>query len=92
MSDDRAEDIDASYPDSGSVRDSKEGGLDEIEVVEDGIGEGGWELQCRGAPLPKHFDQVLGNHWGSAFGWGLVWQYQVLVDSVSPLSSQKCHS
>ena len=39
------EDIDASYPDSGSVRDSKEGGLVELEEVEDGVGEGGWELQ-----------------------------------------------
>ena len=27
------------------VRDSKEGGLDELEEVEDGVGEGGWESQ-----------------------------------------------
>ena len=39
------EDIDASYPDSGSVRDSKEGGQDELEQVEDGAGEGGWKSQ-----------------------------------------------
>ena len=39
------EDINASYPDSGSVRDSKEGGPDELEEVEDGVGEGGQKLQ-----------------------------------------------
>ena len=62
MSEDRAEEIEASYPDSGSVRDSKEGGLDESEEVEDGVGEGGQKLQCIGAPLPKHFGHVFGNH------------------------------
>ena len=40
-----AEDINALCPDSGSVRDSKEGGLDELEEVEDRVGEGGQELQ-----------------------------------------------
>ena len=40
-----AGDIDASYSDSGSVRDSKEGGPDKLEEVEDGVGEGGQELQ-----------------------------------------------
>ena len=39
MSTDRAENTNASYPDSGPVRDSKEGGLDELEEVEDGIGD-----------------------------------------------------
>ena len=29
----------------GSVRDSKEGDLDKLEEVEDGIGEGGQELR-----------------------------------------------
>ena len=61
MSKDRAEEIEASYPDSGPVRDSKEGGPDESEEVEDGVGEGGWKLQCIGAPLPKHFGHVFGN-------------------------------
>ena len=83
------EDIDASDPDSGPVRDSKEGGLDELEEMEDGVGEGGHELQCSGAPLPKPFGQAFGNHWGIASGQGLVWQYQVLVDLVSPLSWSK---
>ena len=40
-----AEDINASYPDSGSVKDSKEGGLDELEEVEDGAGDGGQKSQ-----------------------------------------------
>ena len=37
---DRVEDIDASYPDSSPVRNSKAGGPDELEEVEDGVGEG----------------------------------------------------
>ena len=56
------EKIEASYPYSGQVRDSKEVDLDESEEVEDGVGEGGQKLQCIGAPLPKHFGQVFGNH------------------------------
>ena len=60
MSKDKAEEIEASYPDSGSVRDSKEGDPDESEEVEYGVGEGGWKLQT-GAPLPKHFGHVVGN-------------------------------
>ena len=44
MFEDRAEEIEASYPDSGSVRDSKEGGPDELEEVENGVGEGGQKL------------------------------------------------
>ena len=60
MSKDRAEETETSYPDSGSVGDSKEGGSNESEEVEDGVGEGGWKLQM-GAPLPKHFGHVVGN-------------------------------
>ena len=44
MSEDRAEEIEASYPDSGPVRDSKEGGPDELEEVEVGVGKGGQKL------------------------------------------------
>ena len=62
------EDRDASYPDS--VMDSKEGGPEEPEEVEDKVGEGGWELLLSGAPLPKHFGQVLGTSWGVVSGWG----------------------
>ena len=35
------EDMEASYPDSGSVKDSNEGGLEESEEVMEGAGEGG---------------------------------------------------
>ena len=83
---DIAEDIEASYPDLGSVMDSKEGGLEESEEVEDGAGEGGQESLLSGAPLPKHFGQGLGTCWGVASGQGPSWQYQVLMHSVSPLS------
>ena len=62
MSEDGAEEIEASYPDSSPVRDSKEGDPDELEEVEDGVGEGGQKLQCIRAPLPKHFGHVFGNH------------------------------
>ena len=60
MSKDRAEEIEPSYPDSGAVRDSKEGGPNESEEVEDRVGKGGLKLQMR-APLPKHFSHVVGN-------------------------------
>ena len=60
MSEDRAEEIEASYPDSVSVRDSKEGGPDELEEVEDGVSRGGQKLQI-GTPLPKHLGHVVGN-------------------------------
>ena len=60
MSEVRAEETEASYPDSGSIRDSKEGGPDELEEVEDGVGKGGWKLQM-GAPLPKHLGHMVGN-------------------------------
>ena len=35
------EDMEASYPDVGSVNDSKEGGPEESEEVKEGAGEGG---------------------------------------------------
>ena len=54
--------MDASYLDSGLVIDSKEGGPEESEEVEDGVGEGGWESYLSGVPLPKHFSQVSSNH------------------------------
>ena len=60
MSEGRAEETEASYPDSGSVKDSKEGGPDESEEVEDGVGKGDQKLQM-GAPLPKHLGHVVGN-------------------------------
>ena len=52
-----SEDMEASYPDSGLVIDSKEGGLEESEEVEDRVGEGVWDSHSSGAPLPKHLGQ-----------------------------------
>ena len=66
------EDREASYPDSGLVIDSKEGGPEESEEVGDGLGEGGWESCFSGALLPKHFGQVSGNYWGIASGQGPI--------------------
>ena len=43
MSEDRVEETKASYPDSGSVRDSRDGSPDESEVV-NGVGDGGLKL------------------------------------------------
>ena len=74
MSEDRTEETKASYPDSGSVRNSREGGPDESEEVEYGVGEGGLKLQT-GAPLPKHLGHVKGSLWGVSSVQGLVWQY-----------------
>ena len=58
MFEDRAEETEASYPDSSLVRDSREGGSNESEEVEDCVGEGGLKLQT-GAPLPKHLGHVI---------------------------------
>ena len=65
-----SEDLEASYPDLGSVNDSKEGGLEESEEVKNGTGEGGQDSSFSRAPLPKHLGQVSGNCWGIASGWG----------------------
>ena len=57
------EDMEASYPDSGSVIDSKEGGLEESEEVEDGAGEGGCDSHFSGTPpqtFRPGFRQLLG--------------------------------
>ena len=44
MLEDRSEETEASYPDSGSVKDSRDGGSNELEEVEEGVGEGGQKL------------------------------------------------
>ena len=67
------EDIEASYLESGLVIDFKEGGPEESEEVEDGVGEGVLDSHFSGTPLPKHFNQVSGNCWGIASGWGPIW-------------------
>ena len=66
-----SEELEASYLDSGSVIDSKEGGSEESEEVEDRAGEGGWDSCFSGAPLPKHLGQVSGSHWVLPLG-GLI--------------------
>ena len=71
MSEDRAEETEASYPDSGSVRDSRDGGSNESDKVEDGVGEGGQKLPI-GAPLPKHLGHVIGNLCRVFSVWGLI--------------------
>ena len=64
MSEDRVEETEALYPDSRSVRDSKDGIPDELEEVVNGVGDGGLKLQV-GAPLPKHQGHVVGHLWGA---------------------------
>ena len=81
-----SEDMEASYPDSGSVNDSREGGPEESEEVEEGAGEGGQDSSFSEAPLPKHLGKVAGNHWGIVSGQGPICQYLVLMDSVCLLS------
>ena len=58
--------MDASYPDLGSINDSKEGGLEGLEEVREGAGEGGHESIFGGAPLPKYLGKVSGNCCGVA--------------------------
>ena len=72
MSEDRAEETKASYPDSSSVRDSREGDSDKLEEVEDGVSKAGWKLQT-GALLPNHLGHVVGSICGVYSVWGLVW-------------------
>ena len=73
VSEDRADDMEALYLDLGLVMDSHDGGLEESEGVEDGVGKGGQEMLLSGAPLPKHFGHVLGICWGIALGQGPGW-------------------
>ena len=44
MLEDRVEETEASYPDSGSVRDSRDGSPDESGEVVDGVCDGGLKL------------------------------------------------
>ena len=74
MLEDRAEETKASYLDSGSVRDLRDGGSNELEEVEDGVGKGGQKLPI-GAPLPKHLGHVVSNLCGISSVQELVCQY-----------------
>ena len=62
--------MEASYPDLGSVNNSKEGGVEELEDVKEGAGKGGYDSIFSGAPLPKHLGEVSGNCCGVASRWG----------------------
>ena len=89
MLEDRSEETEASYPDSGLVRDLRDGGSNESDEVEDGVGKGGQKLPL-GAPLPKYLGHVVGNLCGISSIWELVCQYWVPVDLIFPWSwSQK---
>ena len=50
MSEDKVEETKALYPNSGSVKDSRDGGPHESEEVVKGVGNGGLKLQVGGTP------------------------------------------
>ena len=59
------EEDEASYPDSGPVIDSREGGLDElVSELEDGVGSTGGGAV--GKLLPRHLGQEAGCHSGGS--------------------------
>ena len=71
VSEDRVEETEASYPNSGSVKDSRDGSPNESEEVVKGVGDGGLKLQV-GAPLPRHLGHVIGHLWISSSSLGPV--------------------
>ena len=71
VSEDRVEEIKASYPDLGSDKDSRDSGPNESEKVVKGVGDGGLKLQV-GAPLPKHLGHVIGHLWRPSSSLGPV--------------------
>ena len=82
MSEDKVEETEALYPDSGSVKDSRDGGPSELEEVVKGVGNGGEKLQV-GTLLPKHLGHVIGHLWGASSSLGPACIYQVLMDLLS---------
>ena len=52
--------MEASYLDSGPANDSRDGGSEESEEVEEKASEGGQDSSFSGAPLPKYLGQVSG--------------------------------
>ena len=74
VSEDRVEETEASYPNSGSVKDSRDGGPNESEEVVEGVDDGGLKLQV-GAPLPKHLGHVIGHLWRASSSLGPVCRY-----------------
>ena len=63
------EDMKVSYPDSGSVKHSNEGGPEESEEVREEAGEGGCASILGETPLSKHLGYVSGNLCGVASKW-----------------------
>ena len=60
MSEDRVEETKASYPNSGSVKDTRDSSANESEEVVEGVGDGGLKLQV-GASLAEHLGHVIGH-------------------------------
>ena len=58
----RVEETEASYPDTWSGRDSRDGSPNELEEVVNGVSDGCLKLQVR-APPPKHWGHVVGHLW-----------------------------
>ena len=66
VAEDRVEETKGSYPKSGSVKYSRDGGSNESEEVVKGVGDGGLKLQV-GAPLPRYLGHVIGHLWGPPY-------------------------
>ena len=81
-SEDRVEETEASYPNYGTVKDSRESGPNASEEVIEEVGDGGLKLQV-GAPLPKDLGHVIGHLWGISSSLEPVCRYQVLMDLLS---------
>ena len=81
VSEDRVEEAKASYPDSVSVKDSRDSSPNGSEEVVEGVGDGGLQLQVE-APLPKHLGYKVVHLWGTSSVLGPISQYQVLMDSL----------
>ena len=81
MLQDRVEEAEASCPDSGLVRDSRDGSPNELEEVVNGVGNGGLKMQV-GAPLPKHWGHVVGHLLGGHISSGV----HLMVSSPSGLT------
>ena len=64
------EDMEASYANLDSVKDSNNRDLEELEEAREGAGEGGHASILGEIPLPKHLGNVPGNLCGVASKWG----------------------
>ena len=89
-----SDDRDALFPNSDSIRDSKEGGPQESEEKEEeGEDEAGLSIDLREGgrvrwiPLPKHFGHVIGDLWDCSSKQGLACCHLVCTDFRRQLSS-----